>query len=59
VKNLNSIPVGILSLTLFLAVPAASRAQSLEKGFSDLAKKMSRGVVNISTFAAFAKGPQR
>ncbi len=50
-KNLNSIPVGILCLTFFFAVPVASRAQSLEKGFSDLAKKVSRGVVNISTFA--------
>ncbi|NDG83630.1 MAG: PDZ domain-containing protein, partial [Proteobacteria bacterium] len=49
--NLKSVPVGILSLTLLLTAPEASRAQNLEKGFSDLAKKVSRGVVNISTFA--------
>jgi serine protease Do len=53
-KPFNLLLVYFMSLSL---IPQAS-AQSLDRGFADLAKKVSRGVVNISTFAR-PKSPRR
>ena len=41
----------LASLILLTATVAQAQAPSLEKGFSDLVKKVGPGVVNISTFA--------
>ena len=53
-KHLNFLFV--YSVSLILSAPAS--CESLERGFADLAKKVSHGVVNISTFAR-PKVPRR